>query len=158
MTRPHGLPHTLENDTVPAAGNLDTKCLIYKWGKTSAGYGMIRTGTETQSLAHRYFYEKSRGQIPPGMSLDHACREVACCNPWHLEIVTHAENLRRGRGTRLTREQVLVLREYAKVKAAHGQRLPNRALQAAFGVRHITEIAHGLSWMDINAGMIPGLW
>ena len=32
------------------------------------------------------------------MELDHLCRVIACWNPWHLEEVTHAENVRRGRG------------------------------------------------------------
>ena len=32
---------------------------------------------------------------------DHLCRNKKCCNPGHLELVTHAENVRRGMlGTR----------------------------------------------------------
>lgn len=37
------------------------------------------------------------GPIPTGLELDHLCRTPGCCNPWHLEPVTHAENVRRGR-------------------------------------------------------------
>jgi len=45
---------------------------------------------------HRLAYALLRGAIPHGMELDHLCRNRACCNPWHLEPVTHKENLRRG--------------------------------------------------------------
>ncbi len=43
-------------------------------------------------------YIKYRGPVPDGLDLDHLCRVRACCNPWHLEPVTHRENIRRGVG------------------------------------------------------------
>lgn len=46
---------------------------------------------------HRHFYEKYVGPIPKGLELDHLCRNPLCCNPAHLEPVTHAENVRRGK-------------------------------------------------------------
>lgn len=49
-------------------------------------------------LAHRFSYELLRGPIPKGMTLDHRCRNTLCVNPWHLEIVTHRENVLRGEG------------------------------------------------------------
>jgi hypothetical protein len=39
----------------------------------------------------------THGEWPtPGMELDHLCRVHLCCLPAHLEVVSHAENLRRG--------------------------------------------------------------
>lgn len=58
------------------------------YGRISRHYG--------ESCAHRYFYRELVGPIPPGMELDHLCRNRGCVNPAHLEPVTHQENVRRG--------------------------------------------------------------
>lgn len=49
-----------------------------------------------QVLAHRYAYELLVAPIPPGLEIDHLCRNQRCVRPEHLEPVTHAENMRRG--------------------------------------------------------------
>lgn len=36
-------------------------------------------------------------KVPNGMVVDHLCRVPACCNPLHLDVVTHRENVRRGK-------------------------------------------------------------
>jgi len=41
-------------------------------------------------------YEYFKGPVPDGLELDHLCRVRSCCNPDHLEPVTHKENIRRG--------------------------------------------------------------
>ena len=47
-------------------------------------------------LVHRLAYETKYGKIPEGLVIDHLCRNRACYNPDHLEVVTQKENLRRG--------------------------------------------------------------
>jgi hypothetical protein len=47
--------------------------------------------------AHRIAYEAFRGPIAAGLEIDHLCRNPRCCNPVHLEPVTHRENVRRGK-------------------------------------------------------------
>lgn len=47
--------------------------------------------------AYRVTYEHFVGPIPEGMTIDHLCKQTDCINPFHLEVVTRAENGRRGR-------------------------------------------------------------
>jgi hypothetical protein len=73
--------------------------------KVTGNYGQIRVGKRGESKlvrAHRYSYEIFVGKIPEGLSLDHLCKNTLCVNPSHLEPVTHAENMRRGRNATKT--------------------------------------------------------
>jgi hypothetical protein len=63
------------------------------------GYGLFSLlidGRNIQRLPHRVAYERWKGPIPPGMDVDHLCRNRGCVEPDHLEAVTHLENVRRG--------------------------------------------------------------
>jgi hypothetical protein len=46
--------------------------------------------------AHRWLWEQFGGAIPTGLTIDHLCRNRACVNPWHMEVVTNRENILRG--------------------------------------------------------------
>lgn len=62
------------------------------------GYGVIGRGGRADGLtqAHRAVYELLVGPIPVGLVWDHLCRNPPCVNPDHGELVTLAENKRRG--------------------------------------------------------------
>jgi hypothetical protein len=66
------------------------------------GYGKPSRPIHGTRLAHRMMYSEHVGPIPDGMDLDHLCRNRWCCNPQHLEPVTRAVNLARGRAVRTT--------------------------------------------------------
>lgn len=59
------------------------------------GYGRFRFQDRLVS-AHRFSYELYNGEIPHEKVLDHLCKNLACVNPQHLEIVTQQENVNRG--------------------------------------------------------------
>lgn len=60
----------------------------------SSGYAKLWVDRRAV-MAHRFSYEFHIGPIPDGLEIDHLCRVRHCVNPWHLEPVTTAENIRR---------------------------------------------------------------
>lgn len=75
----------------------ETGCWEWQANMSNSGYGQLRVTRPKRRtlLAHRASYEAFIGPIPDGLQIDHLCRNKRCCNPEHLEPVTHAENMRR---------------------------------------------------------------
>lgn len=71
-------------------------CWIWTAARDKNGYGLFKGSDNRMRRAHRWCYEYLRDEIPTGLMLDHLCRNHSCVNPWHLEPVTNAENVRRG--------------------------------------------------------------
>lgn len=85
--------------------NRETGCWQWIAGNYNRyGYGSFRLdgrSRQTHQLAYLWF----TGTIPDGYEIDHTCRNTGCCNPDHLEAVTHIENVRRGRVGKERRER-----------------------------------------------------
>jgi len=75
------------------------------WNWTGAldihGYGVLNYHGKTTKV-HRLIYAKTVEPIPsgnhPSKELDHLCDNPKCCNPKHLKLCTHKENVLRGHG------------------------------------------------------------
>ena len=77
---------------------IDASGDCWEWtGAQCYGYGRVGYGKKTW-LAHRLIWELLVGPIPKGMTIDHLCRNHACVNPDHMEIVDRQENTLRGYG------------------------------------------------------------
>lgn len=82
-------------------------CWPYTASVGPSGYGQFRDGQRSYR-AHRLAFTLATGQDPQG-DVDHTCHNASdcnegkmckhrrCCNPAHLEDVSHRENVIRGR-------------------------------------------------------------
>jgi hypothetical protein len=73
----------------------DRGCWEWRGALQPNGYGTFGVSPTKNVRAHRASFEIAKGPIPPGLEIDHLCRNRSCCNPAHLEAVTHQENKRR---------------------------------------------------------------
>lgn len=71
-------------------------CWEWTAARYGGGYGGIRVGGKLRP-AHRVSYELAVGPIPEELVIDHLCRNRACVNPDHLEVVSFRENILRGK-------------------------------------------------------------
>jgi len=63
---------------------------------TGRGGGYGRMSLDGQTVAvHLVVYTHYYGYIPSKKQVDHLCNQRACCNPAHLELVSHLKNQRR---------------------------------------------------------------
>lgn len=78
----------------------ETECWVWL-GRTSGqgngagrGYGRMTLGGTTMAV-HRVVYTHYFGIILHKKQIDHKCCNRLCCNPDHLEMVTHKQNCKR---------------------------------------------------------------
>jgi hypothetical protein len=80
----------------------DGRCLLWTGQIEKDGYGRLHwpfADPNRKVLAHRWAYVLFSGNdIPDGLEPDHTCRNRACVNWRHLEVVTHKVNSHRGVG------------------------------------------------------------
>lgn len=137
---------------------MNLPCLEWAGKRTAAGYGVTYTGGDMR-YAHREAYAKSVGIHYESIvgEVRHKCDNRACCEPTHLEIGTHADNMRdmRERG----RASAGVLRPAAKLTPEDAEQIRarfvsrcrvngTRALGREFGVSHtvISDIVLNRLW------------
>jgi hypothetical protein len=130
-------------------GRVDRTGDCWVWqGRRWRDYGSwtfhVGEGKRRTVPAHRFAWELARGVIPEGMYVCHKCDNPPCCNPAHLFLGTHDDNMRdkaekgRVRGgdvrgernphSKLTADQVLEIRR----RAAKRERQCNLARE--FGI------------------------
>src|SRR5579864_1033523 len=67
-------------------------CWVWTASCYRNGYGQVSHNYQ-KLLAHRVAYELARGPIPENLLVLHRCDNRPCCNPAHLWLGTHRDNL-----------------------------------------------------------------
>ncbi len=71
-------------------------CWLWVGSVDKGGYARVGI-KKKRFFVHRIVFSLLRGDIPAGLVIDHLCRVPSCINPQHMETVTIAENVVRGR-------------------------------------------------------------
>lgn len=74
------------------------ECWLWTGNLSHNGYGRFSfvNGKTHKIRAHRAAWELMNDEtIPAGDTIDHRCGNLLCCNPRHMEIAGHGENVRR---------------------------------------------------------------
>lgn len=75
---------------------LPDECWEWQGGRISYGkhlhYG-VTTILQKKWRAHRFAYFITKGAIPKGLLVCHQCDNPPCCNPGHLFLGTHKDNM-----------------------------------------------------------------
>jgi len=85
-----------------------TGCWEWAGHRNLKGYGSAWDG-KTMTRAHRVAYRVFVGAIPEGLFVLHRCDNPPCCNPEHLFLGTHLDNMEdmRNKGRSVKRPRQL---------------------------------------------------
>ena len=141
------------------------ECWPWTANRHSRGYGLfhlMKINPSNTTTAHRVAYMLSVGPVADGAEVRHSCDNPPCCNPSHLSVGTHKDNMAdrkaryghpwdngstRGIGhprTKFTEKDILTIRR-DKTKTA-------RQLAEIYGVAEstISAIRTRQNWKHLN--------
>lgn len=85
-------------DYIKEDRGFETSCWIWQGKPGANGYATVRLNPDIRIYAHRFYYERFVGEIPPKHHLHHRCEVPLCVNPEHLVPLTPKDH-RRAHGT-----------------------------------------------------------
>jgi hypothetical protein len=120
----------------------ETPCHVWLMARQADGYGIVRHEGVCR-LAHRVAWATAFGDFPqPDLEIDHLCRNRACVNIEHLQLVTAAVNVRRGVVPKLDAAKAEAIREAAR----GGARRADLARAYGVGWTTIDHVLAGRTW------------
>lgn len=142
----------------------ENECWIWQ-GAMMGDYGCLRrnkTDGGDVIQAHVAAYELRNGKVPKGLEVMHDCDTPRCCNPDHLKIGTHYENMQEmvkrkrycarpgvlhGRGTKLNDDKV---RNIRKLYATGEYTLTKLAKEYGVDIALISSVVKRQAWKHVT--------
>jgi hypothetical protein len=146
-------------------------CWIYTGFKKWDGYGWVARaqgdGRVRWMTAHRYAWILTNGEPEEGLHILHQCDNPPCCNPAHLRLGTHQDNmadqvskLRHVFGERSGRNKIKNYEEAEEIRRRNAAGESYTQLAAEYGVArsHIYQICTHRCWNIPSAAPVlhPG--
>lgn len=139
--------------------NKSGDCWEWTAGVTPDGYGKMRI-EGVDRLAHRIAWEEFVGPIPDELWVLHRCDNPPCCNPDHLWLGTHLDNMqdmaRKGRSGIYRGEQLwsakLTEECVRSIRRMHASGVSKGTLCGHFGVGRsaISLIVRNKRWVHVK--------
>lgn len=137
------------------------QCWLWQASQTRTGYAKFFFGSKKCVLVegHRVAYMLTVGDIPEGQLVRHRCDVPLCCNPNHLELGTHADNMqdavkRKRVSCGIHRKHLSVLNEekVREIRTLHRLGWTHGRLGDRFGVNRatITYLVQGKTWKHVS--------
>lgn len=129
----------------------------------SNGYGVLQVGKVTgpshyRESVHRFSYRLHKGPIPDNMNVLHRCDNRKCCNPEHLFLGTHDDNMkdkiqkgRQSRGSRAGRAKLTEM-DIVMIFAMRDEGLTFAEIAKRFNVARPTigKIINRITWTHLG--------
>jgi hypothetical protein len=141
---------------VDRSGGVDA---CWPWGgpiNHGWGYGRYRVKETPERAAHRIAWVLTHRPIPDGLHVLHNCDTPLCCNPAHLRLGTHPENIadrdRKGRNATGERHGAarLTAAQVAEIRRLLDEGETQEAVAARFGTsqQHVSKIKRRVIWRN----------
>lgn len=159
-----GIPLTapVRQMSVPFWERVDTsqgldECWGWNGARDRLGYGLISKKRFGEASSHRYVMRLA-GIDVSGLHVLHICDNPPCCNPLHLMVGTHQENMRQAvdRNRMATGENhpgtFLTWEDVREIRAMAATGIKQRAIAKKFsiGQSQISRIVRNVVWKEVG--------
>lgn len=149
-------PHVYFWTRVDRSGGPDA-CWEWQGAKQATGYGNLQIDGRSVR-AHRLAWSLAHGPVPDGMLVCHRCDNRPCCNPAHLFLGTHAENLAdmaaKGRSSRGSHRPAttLTVKDVRGIRARVAAGEPRSAVARDHGISNsaVSMIVRRKTWKHVR--------
>jgi len=138
------------------------ECWLWTAGTFWHGYGQfsyVREQGKTQIVyAHRFAYRITKGKIPKGLFVCHSCDNPPCCNPNHLFLGTHEDNMqdrdrknRQARGESHSRAKI-TSEEVREIRRLYNEGQSQKRIARIYNIspRQVSGICCGVYWKQVE--------
>ena len=147
----------------------DTSTGCWEWSgcRNKCGYGYARVQGKLLAL-HRAAWQAVHGAIPAGLCVLHKCDNPPCCNPGHLFLGTHQDNMRdrdakgrqgrpRGEANRAAKITADVVRDIRSEYAAGGCSYNSIGCKHGISGVMVGNIVRRTSWVHVALVLLSAM-